>query len=57
MDTDLDPEGLVGLVRHLGYIGSTARWVSRFVPVITPEADPRTCAPYPFAHLMERSPL
>jgi hypothetical protein len=48
----LDSEGLTSLVRHMAHLGATARWVSRFVPVIEPEADPRTCTPYPFAHLM-----
>jgi hypothetical protein len=28
-----------------------ARWVSRFVPSILPEANPNTCAPYAWAHL------
>jgi hypothetical protein len=48
----LDPEGLAALVRHLAQPGAQARWVSRFVPIIAPEADPNTCAPYPFGHLM-----
>ena len=40
------------LVRQLAHLGATARWVNRFVPVIIAEADPKTCTPYPFAHLM-----
>ena len=47
----LDPEGLAALIRRLGHLGATARWISRFVPVMTPEADPRTCT-RSFAHLM-----
>ena len=48
----IDPPGLVSLVRTLAHLGATARWIYRFLPMMTPEADPRTCSPYPFAHLM-----
>jgi hypothetical protein len=47
----LDREGLTALVRHLAQLGQTARWVSRFSPVITPGADPQTCCRYAWAHL------
>ena len=47
----LDSEGRTALVRHLAQLGSNSRWISRFVPVIEPQADPRTCSPYRFAHL------
>ena len=50
----LDPEGLTALVRHLSQLGAQARWVSKFMPVIEVEADPRTCTRYPWAHLDDR---
>lgn len=49
---DLDADGQAGLVRHLAQPGTAARWVSRFVPSIAPEAEIGTCPPHPFAHLM-----
>jgi hypothetical protein len=48
----LDAEGLTALVRQLAHPGAQARWVSRFSPAIDNGADPKTCTPRPFAHLM-----
>ena len=36
----LDPEGLAAPIRRLGHLGATARWISRFVPVMTPRPTP-----------------
>jgi hypothetical protein len=46
-----DQLSLRALVRHLGQLGATARWVNRFVPSIQAEAAPGTCTRYRFAHL------
>jgi hypothetical protein len=49
--TAFDAEGLRALVYRLSRLGGNARWVSRFVPTMLPDADPRTCTRYPFAHV------
>jgi hypothetical protein len=47
----LDSDGVQALARRLTALGASARWINRFVPVIEPGADPRTCCPHRFAHL------
>ena len=48
----LDREGVTVLVRHLSRLGIDARWVSRFVPSMMVEANPNSCAPYAWGHVM-----
>ena len=49
-----DLPDLLSLVRHLYRPGVEAWWVSRFGPVFDPaQADPQTCAPYPWAHVRQ----
>ena len=47
----LDAEGRAMLVQHLAYLGARARWIDRFVPVISAEADSTSCCRYAWAHL------
>jgi hypothetical protein len=48
----IDPEGLMSLIRHLASLGATSRWINRFYPVMSEEANTATCSPYSWAHLM-----